>query len=425
MKLFTRFRMVAVMLALVLGASSVVQAAVTNNGTAAQVVTNTIAEWPAGPETISETAVLLDADTGAVLYDKGKDEIRYPASITKIMAVLVAVENSSLDEQVTFTETGIRDVTPDSGNIGMQLGEVMSMEDCLQAMIIYSANEVSAQVAEHVGGTEERFIQMMNEKAAALGCKNTNFCNASGLPDDNHYSTAYDMALIMQAGLRNETFCQILGTADYTIPATNLSAAKKMHTHLPLFAPESPFYYEGCIGGKTGYTFAAMNTLVTAARRNGRTYIAVALRASELGHNCIDCRALFDYAFGQFEQIQMDGVGALTVPVGITREKLQVQNLEQNGRNISNYYLNGQFVGSVAAKLTPTPTPEPTPQPESIPELTEEIGDASEEPLYQEESQSGLSQTAKILLCIMVGMLVLLMILLIALIIKRKKRNRI
>lgn len=421
MKRWKGFRMAAVLMAAILGMSSAVQAAATTNGTAAQVVTNSIAGWPAGPETISETAVLLDADTGAVLYDKGKDEIRYPASITKLMAALVAVEHSSLDEQVTFTETGVRDVTPDSGNIGMQLGEVMSMEDCLHAMLIHSANEVSAQVAEHVGGTEEQFIQMMNERAAELGCKNTNFRNASGLPDENHYSTAYDMALILQAGLKNEVFCQVLEATGYTIPATNLSGEKKMHTHLPLFAPESPFYYEGCIGGKTGYTSAAMNTLAVAARRDGRTYIVVTLRAPELGHNCIDSRALFDYAFQQFEQIRLEGTGAATVPVGITREQLEVQSLEEHGRQISKYYLNGQFVGNaVAVSPSPTPSPEPSSVPQEMQAPTEEIGDASEEPMYQEESETRLSQMAKILLYVMAGMFLLLIVLLIALFIKRR-----
>lgn len=135
----------------------------------------------------------MDADTGILLYNKGGDELRYPASITKIMTLLLAVENASLDDQVTFTETGIRDETWDSGNIGMKLGEVMSMRDCVYALFIKSANEVAAQIAEYVGGTEQNFIDMMNQRAAEIGCTNTHFANASGLPDANHYSTARDM----------------------------------------------------------------------------------------------------------------------------------------------------------------------------------------------------------------------------------------
>ena len=143
--------------ALLLPAVSV-QAVTVNFGTAAAVSSDSIQGWPKGPDTVSETAVLIDADTGAVLYDKGKDEYRYPASTTKIMTVLTAIENSSPKDSVTFTETGVRDVTWDSSNIGMKLGETITMKDCWYAAIIKSANEVCAQMAEYVGGTEAQFI---------------------------------------------------------------------------------------------------------------------------------------------------------------------------------------------------------------------------------------------------------------------------
>ena len=133
--------------------------------TPVSISTNEISGWPAGPEITSETGVLMDADSGTLLYSKGGDEIRYPASITKIMTLLLAVENCSLKEDVVFTETGTRDISWDSGNIGMQVGEVMSMRACLYALVIRSANEVAAQIAEHVGGTEQHFVDMMNERA--------------------------------------------------------------------------------------------------------------------------------------------------------------------------------------------------------------------------------------------------------------------
>ena len=171
--------------------------------TPAPVASDSIAGWPAAPAVTSETAVLIDADTGAVLYDKGMDEYRYPASTTKIMTLLVAIENSSPKDIVTFTETGIRDVTWDSSNINAQLGETMTMKDCWMAAYIKSANEVCAQIAETVGGTEANFVEMMNQKAKELGCTHTHFANASGLPDENHYSSAHDLAKIMLHGLRN------------------------------------------------------------------------------------------------------------------------------------------------------------------------------------------------------------------------------
>ena len=130
--------------------------------------TNQIQGWPAGPDITSDTGILMDADTGVVLYNKGGDEQRYPASITKIMTLLVAVENSTMDEKVTFTETGVRNVTADSSNIGTKVGEVLTMEDCLHALIIQSANDVAAQIAEHIGGTEQSFIDMMNQRASEM-----------------------------------------------------------------------------------------------------------------------------------------------------------------------------------------------------------------------------------------------------------------
>ena len=151
--------------AVILVSSATAQAAtVTANGTPAPVASDSIAGWPAAPAVTSETAVLIDADTGAVLYDKGMDEYRYPASTTKIMTLLVAIENSSPKDIVTFTETGIRDVTWDSSNINAQLGETMTMKDCWMAAYIKSANEVCAQIAETVGGTEANFVEMMKQK---------------------------------------------------------------------------------------------------------------------------------------------------------------------------------------------------------------------------------------------------------------------
>lgn len=151
-----------------------------------EVDTNKIQGWPQAADIASDTGILMDADTGTVLFDKGGDQQRYPASITKIMTLLVAVENSSMDEQVTFTETGVRNVAADSSNINSKVGEVMTMQDCLHALMIISANDAAAQIAEHVGGTEQNFIDMMNQRAAEIGCTNTHFTNSSGLPDENH-----------------------------------------------------------------------------------------------------------------------------------------------------------------------------------------------------------------------------------------------
>ena len=428
--------------AMILVSSATVQAAsVTTNGTPAPVVTDSIAGWPAAPAITSETAVLIDAETGAVLYDKGMDECRYPASTTKLMTLLVAIENSSPRDIVTFTETGVRDVTWDSSNINAKLGETMTMKDCWMAAYIQSANEVCAEIAETVGGTEAGFVEMMNQKAQELGCTHTHFVNASGLPDENHYSSAHDLAKIMQAGLKNHRFCQVLKKVSYTIPATNMSEARSMHTHMPLMAKESDLYYEGCLGGKTGFATEAQHTLVTAAERNGRTYIAVTMRAADLGTNCTDSRALFDYTFNNFDTIDVAGT-KMTVPKGITVNDLTADMSESNGETLNSYYYNGQFVGAAAeAKPTETPSPEPTGEMVNTEtqEATEEASlnanetanettDGTEAVTSQksiteqinEIRTNGLSDTMKVLLIVMGVMGGILLILLIALFIKNR-----
>lgn len=385
--------------------------------------TNEIQGWPAGPEIASDTGILMEAQTGTVVYAKGADELRYPASITKLMTLLLAVENSSLDETVTFTETGVRDVAPDSGNIGMQLGETMSMEDCLYAMILYSANEVSAQIAEYVGGTEENFITMMNQRAAEIGCTNTNFVNASGLPDTNQYTTARDMALIFREGLKNDTFREVIGTPTYYIESTNLnSETRKLHTHIPLFAEESALYYEGCLGGKSGMTNDAGYTLVTGVRQNGITYIAVVMRGADMNEVSMDSRLLYDYGFQNFQKTEYR-TGNVIIPRGTGTESVTVREEEINGRKMEGYYLADHRIGiGKAAQATATPTPQ-----------IEEAEDANEAPLYgqtensdttQEPARDGITNLAKFLFIVMGVMVVILVILLIALAKKNKKAKK-
>ena len=214
-----------------------------------------------------------------------------------------------------------------------------------------------------------------------------------------------------------------------------------MHTHMPLMAKESDLYYEGCLGGKTGFATEAQHTLVTAAERNGRTYIAVTMRAADLGTNCTDSRALFDYAFNNFDTIDVDGT-KMTVPKGITLNDLTADMSESNGETLNSYYYNGQFVGSAAeAKPTETPSPEPTGEmvDTETQEATEEASlnanetanettDGTEAVTSQksiteqinEIRTNGLSDTMKVLLIVMGVMGGILLILLIALFIKNR-----
>ena len=168
------------------------------------VTTNGIDGWPQASDISSTAAIVMETSTNTVLYSKNADQALYPASAVKVMTCLVALENSSLDDQVTMTATGVSGVTDGGANISSQLDEVFTMEQCLYAIMVASANDIALQVAEHVGGSVDAFVQTMNARAQELGCTNTVFTNPTGLPDENQHTTAHDMALIMEAAMANE-----------------------------------------------------------------------------------------------------------------------------------------------------------------------------------------------------------------------------
>lgn len=257
--------------------------------------------WPKPSEKITASAaILMDVDTGTILYKKNIDKKYYPASITKILTTLIAVENSSMDEIVTFSKDAI--YKTEGSGIWRDVGEKMTMEQCLYAVMLESANECAYAVAEHIGGSMENFVKMMNEKAKKLGCTSSHFSNPHGLPDENHYVTAMDMAIISRAAYANETFRLICGTKRYTIPVTNKHDEETymVNHHKMLYPKDTDIYlYDYCTGGKTGYTMAAGYTLVTYAQKDGMTLLAVLLNGSSPVY-WNETRALFDFGFENF-----------------------------------------------------------------------------------------------------------------------------
>ena len=228
------------------------------------VTTNGIAGWPQATDISSTAAVVMEISTNTVLYSKNADQALYPASAVKIMTCLLVLENSSLDDQVTMTATGVSGVTDGGANISAQLDEVFTMEQCLYAIMVASANDIALQVAEHISGSVDAFVAAMNARAQELGCTNTVFTNPTGLPDENQHITAHDMALIMEAAMANDTFRTIAATTSYTIPATNVSGGDRVLTNnFTMINNTSDGYYEACIGGKEGYTQASGSTAET------------------------------------------------------------------------------------------------------------------------------------------------------------------
>lgn len=320
---------------------------------ASGITTNSIDGWPQGPEISSTAAVLMEGSTNTILYAKNMDQTLYPAAMVKIMTTLVALENSSLDDQVTMTATGVSGVTDGGANISAQLDEVLTMEQCLYAIMLASANDIALQVAEHVGGTVESFVEMMNQKAQKLGCKNTLFTNPTGLPDENQHITAYDMALILKAAMLNENFRQIFGSASYTIPATNMSGGERALTNnFSMLSPSSTNYYEGCLGGKEGSTTASGSTLACAAKRNNISLIAVILQGTP-EQTPGEAASLLDYGYNNFQKLSLGendfnlvSGGTVIIPSTATSADIAVKD-EQNGEKIKRQYLyKGTLVGT-------------------------------------------------------------------------------
>ena len=223
--------------------------------------------------------------------------------------------------------------------------------------MVASANDIALQIAEHVGGSVDGFVQQMNTRAQELGCTNTVFTNPTGLPDDNQHTTAHDMALIMQAAIQNESFRTIAAATSYTIPATNKAAARNLTSKFTMTDTGSTEFYEGCIGGKEGYTEASGSTLVCAAQRNGMTLISVVLKGAS-GQTSPDAASILNYGFDQFVTLSLGDSdfsiisgGDVVVPAGTGADSLTTED-SQNGDQIDRTYLfNGTSVGSAVLEV--------------------------------------------------------------------------
>lgn len=327
-----------------------------------EIQSNSIAGWPEGPKVVAETAILMDVDTGEILYAKGIDEKRAPASTTKIMTAMLALEKVPFDTQITFTNE-VNNIEADSTHIGIKPGETLTMKDCAYAILLASANEVSSGVAEYIGGTVPAFIDMMNQRAKELGCENTNFVNANGLYSEDHYTTAKDLAVISREAFKNETFREIIKTPYYIVPKTNITDEERWLNNHHKMVLDGAEHYDGCLGGKTGYTVKAGNTLVTYAQRNGMTLVCVIL--ADINEHYNDTRAIFDYGFNNFKKLDSAsaelmpasssdgfstflyeqglletafGQSSMDVPVDLSKKLTYDASLENNLLSIDYYY---------------------------------------------------------------------------------------
>ncbi|MBQ7677965.1 MAG: D-alanyl-D-alanine carboxypeptidase [Lachnospiraceae bacterium] len=294
--------------------------------------------WPDSIEVASDAAIVMDADTGVILYAKDEHTPYYPASITKILTTLLAIENSSMDEIVTFSKDAVEKNEGKNSHISRDIGEKMTMEQCLYAVMLESANECAYAVGEHVAGDIGSFVDMMNDRAKELGCKNTHFNNANGLPDEDHYVSAYDMALIAREAFSDDTFQTITGTRAYSIPPTNThNVPTPLNNHHAMINnyKTNAYLYEGCLGGKTGYTDAAGYTLVTYARRGDMTLVCVVLSSTQESYYT-DTINLFNYCFDNFMFYpvagQEDLFGKEAAKTGLLAENVNLVTVSEGSR---------------------------------------------------------------------------------------------
>lgn len=259
-------------------------------------------QWPAAPTISAGSAILIDADTGAILYEKDSHSRAYPASTTKILTSLIAIENTSLDDVITFSKAAANSYKWDESNTGTREGEQFTMEQALYATLLKSANEVAYGIGEYIGGSIPAFTDMMNERAKELGALNTHFNNPNGLSDTNHYTTAYDLAMIGRACFNNSTFMTISSATSYNIPPTNKTAETRYLRQRHGMANGNGYKYEYFKGGKTGFTDESGYTLITFAQKDDMRLICVVFRESDDASRYVDSKALFDYGFNNFKK---------------------------------------------------------------------------------------------------------------------------
>lgn len=259
------------------------------------------------PDITAESAILIDATSGQILYSKNENTKHYPASITKLMTALLAVETLDPEDTITFSQNAVMSIEYGSSHIGIQADEILTINQAMHGLLLMSANEIANGIAEKTSGSLEEFANKMNQRCQEIGAMNTHFVNPHGLHDENHYTTAYDMALITRELIKNEYFLSIMKDITYQIPITNKSTEIRYLSQQHKMMNEkrdASIYREDVIGGKTGFTNEAGHTLVTIAKKDNRTLIVVLLK-SESKNIYSDTSKILDYGFNNFKTLQI------------------------------------------------------------------------------------------------------------------------
>lgn len=261
----------------------------------------------------SEAAILIEQKTGKILYEKNIHDRKYPASTTKILTAILAIENCNLDEMATASQGAIEALKDGYTKANIQVGESFTIDQLIAVMMIQSANEAANVIAEHISGSVEEFSNLMNKKAKEIGCLDTHFVNPNGMHSEDHYSTAYDMALIARYCMKNEKFREYVVLKEASLPRTEYWQDEQVEEHGErtfyntnnMMQKDNKFYYPTCIGIKAGFTTPAKNCLVSASNKNGFEVISVILHAelTEDGQSAryVDTINLFNYGYKNYK----------------------------------------------------------------------------------------------------------------------------
>lgn len=298
----------------------------------------------------SEGAILMESSTGKILYAKDENKKLYPASTTKILTAILAIENCNPAEKITASKAAVMSIPSGHSNAAIQPEEALTTQELLELFLIQSANEVGYIFAEHISGSIENFAALMNQKAASLGCKNTHFTNPSGIHDKEHYTTAYDMALIAQYCMKNETFRNIVSKTSCTVEPTDKYEKRYFKNTNELLLPKSKYYYEYAIGIKTGFTTPAKNCLIAASLKDNMELITVALGAEAAADGrsgrYVDTINLFNYGFENYKIQQIATANTEVTELTIENATKDTKNLQLllknniNGLTPANLNLN-------------------------------------------------------------------------------------
>lgn len=282
------------------------------------------------PSIESEAALLIDNKTGKILYEKNASKKMYPASTTKIMTAILTLENCNLNDIITASYNAVQSVPEGYANAEIQIGEQLSVKQLLQLLLVHSANDSANVLAEHVGGSIDSFVSMMNTKAHELGLSNTHFTNAFGKQDSNHYTTAHDLATIMQYCLKNDDFRQLAGSASCSIPATNLHSIRQYSSTNDLINPNSNLYYKYLTTGKTGFTTEAGDCLVSSAYKNDLELICVILggkTTNNVSTRFTETKKLYDYGYNNFSVNQIVSKDDVIIQIQVQNATKETQDL--------------------------------------------------------------------------------------------------